>query len=615
MQSASECLCGSAPESDIAAQIRSSVATPRILEALRRTVPDLGPTPPTTYTLYRQFESSGVREGYEAVYFARRAQLSRAVLEMLLGDDSLRDVVHDILWTICEETTWVLPAHEEQGPSLWRPKSPVRTSRLGAHTALTREPNSIDLFAAETGASLAETLHFVGERLTPEVCQRVRQEVERRIFMPYLAYGRSHWWHRSGMNWNGVCNGAIGLAFMRLERDPATLGQALDQVLEGLEAYIATGFEGDGGSIEGVGYWNYGLLYYVTLAELLRERSDGRMDLLAAPRLRDIVQFPLAMALSPGRFAALGDATEEQALAPGIIQRLAERTGVDELRAMIAAPEKLGGAGHMGKLAIVLRNAAWWDGVVHPFPPTARQDAYLEGSAVIRLTGEAPGGRPLALVAKAGHTDGHHRHADVGSFVLHVDGESLLCDPGPGRYSREYFCQARYENLFCSSLGHSVPRIGGQLQSAGSEFGGCRHYAGRIVAHGQQSGSKYVTIEFQAAYELPELCSALRTLCLQPDTGEVTLEDSFTFTDAPLEVQEALMTWCTVDVEGPTARVIGRHSQLTMAVEEPAEAVFSAERLDDVCRANRKEGTLTRLTVALPTGTTRFRLRITPSPC
>ena len=56
-------------------------------------------------------------------------------------------------------------------------------------------------------------------------------------------------------------------------------------VLEGFEAYLATGFEADGGSIEGIGYWNYGLMYYVTLAELLRERTGGELDLLAAPRL------------------------------------------------------------------------------------------------------------------------------------------------------------------------------------------------------------------------------------------------------------------------------------------------------------------------------------------
>ena len=100
------------------------------------------------------------------------------------------DPIHDLLWTICEETSWVLPAHEEQGPDFWElHPSPRAVRPCGAHTALTREPDAIDLFAAETGASLAETVYLVGDQLAPEVVQRVRQEVERRIFKPYLAYG------------------------------------------------------------------------------------------------------------------------------------------------------------------------------------------------------------------------------------------------------------------------------------------------------------------------------------------------------------------------------------------------------------------------------------------
>ncbi len=75
----------------------------------------------------------------------------------------MRDVVHDLVWSICEETSWVLPAHEEQGPRyLGDHPAAFRTEPLGAHTMLTREPDSIDLFAAETGAALAETVYLVG---------------------------------------------------------------------------------------------------------------------------------------------------------------------------------------------------------------------------------------------------------------------------------------------------------------------------------------------------------------------------------------------------------------------------------------------------------------------
>ena len=264
--------------------------------------------------------------------------LARALVEYIMGDGSMLDPIHDLLWAICEETSWVVPAHEEQGPDYWRIDPTVmRDQPFGAHTALTREPDSIDLFAAETGAALAETIYLIGDDLAPEVRQRVRQEVERHIFKPYLAYGRKHWWFKGALNWNGVVNGSVGLAFLRLEKDVQTLAEALSMVLEGFAAYIATGFEADGGSIEGVGYWNYGLMYYVTVAELLREISGGELDLLAQERLKDIAYYPVGMALTPPKYLNFGDAPDEVYLAAGIAQKLAERTNMPELRALVGS--------------------------------------------------------------------------------------------------------------------------------------------------------------------------------------------------------------------------------------------------------------------------------------
>ncbi len=146
--------------------MRRSPTTPRLLDSIRREIPDRSAIPSLTSTLYRQFEHSGVRRHYEEPYFLKRARLTLAVLEFLMGDESALDAIHDLVWSICEETTWVLPAHEEQGPDYWDLNPPrVRTAPLGAHTMLTREPDSIDLFAAETGAALAETVYLVGDAL------------------------------------------------------------------------------------------------------------------------------------------------------------------------------------------------------------------------------------------------------------------------------------------------------------------------------------------------------------------------------------------------------------------------------------------------------------------
>jgi hypothetical protein len=594
-------------------QIRQSPAAGILREALRAAVPALSPIPQTTYTLYRQFEHTGQRDGYQSPYYAKRAMLTRAVVEFIFGDESLRDTIHDLLWSICEETTWLLPAHEEQGPEFWELHPSPRTWPWGSNTMLTREPDSIDLFAAETGASLAETIHLIGDRLAPEVVQRVRQEVERHIFKPYLAYGRKHWWYKGPLNWNGVCNGSVGLAFLRLERDPQRLAEAIEMVLEGFEAYIATGFEPDGGSIEGPSYWNYGLMYYVTVAEMLRERTGGQLDLLSAPHLQDIARYPLAMALSPGIYNNFGDATEQNALQPGIVQKLSERTGVEDLRALLISPAALEGRGaSAAKLAITLRDFAWWDGDLRPFPASAYDDAYLPECAIVKFNGHTAADQRLLLIAKAGHNDGHHSHCDIGHFVVNVAGESLLCDPGRGLYSREYFRHQRYENIFNNSFGHSVPRIGGQLQAPGPEFGGKGQFHGKVVEKEVAKNVKRVVIEFQAAYDLPTLTLARRVLTLNAENGSIRLEDRFEFAGAPLEIEEAFVTWNTVETSGSTATIRGEAASLMLTILEPAGAAFTAISLAEECQRNHRPGVLTRLSVALPAGASAFALQVSP---
>ncbi|MBN2118905.1 MAG: heparinase II/III family protein [Anaerolineales bacterium] len=603
------------PPDSLIAQFRSSPARQAVSAYLCEAVPGIHAArpdiPQTPYSLYRQFARSGDRDGYENPYFEKRAMLTRAVVGLILGEESRIDLIQDLLWSICEETTWVLPAHEDRGPGFGSPDAPdIRQG--GANTALTREPDFIDLFAAETGASLAETLYFLDDQLAPEVAQRVRQEIERRIFHPYLAYGRKFWWHRGDLNWNAVCNGAVGLAFMRLERDSHRLAEALTIVLEGLEAYVATGFESDGGSLEGIGYWNYGLLYYVTLAELLNERTSGKIDLMTNPRLREIARYPLAIALAPGRYFNFADAADEDMLQPGIIQRLAKRTGVDDLTGLIIPYDtKVWRGFFASKLAIVLRDLAWWDGEIHPFPEAARQDVYLPDCALVKFNGHTSQGQPVILAAKAGYNSGHHYHLDIGHFIVSVDGENLLCDPGRGLYSQAYFRAGRFENIFANSFGHSVPHIGGHLQMPGPKFGQGSLEHGQIISQGKDGAKKSVVMDIHPVYGLPQLSLARRTLELDEKTGEIRLEDRFEFSGDPLEIEEAFVTWCSVSVDGPGAWIVGQRNELSLTILEPGGAAFAADLLTEECQANQREQTLTRLSARLPVGSRQFILKIT----
>jgi len=518
----------------------------RTRAALAETAPllhDLDNLPATTYSRYRAFARVGDRAPYETPYYGKRERLHAAALHLLVGADEYRDAVHDYLWAICEETTWVAPAH----------------TRV------------IDIMAAETAFGLAEIVALLGPTLDAEVRYRVRDEIERRIFAPFLHGYYDLRWFNGGDNWNGVCAGAIGGAFLYLEADPERLARGLALILESLRTFVATALAADGSTTEGVGYWHYGLTYPIIFAELLRGRTGGALDLLADPRLRRIAAFPAAMLLAEGRFANFADATERIPLNPGLIARLAARSGATGLLGTLAPTAPLQGAAASG-LSRTLRDLLWWDGAHHVAPSLA--DTLLPASGIARLAARTGAGAALALAVKAGHNDENHNHNDIGSFILHVADETLLADPGPGRYDREYFNERRYESPFANSLGHSVPRVAGQLQGTGRTFTGTL----AIGADATAATGKTVTIDFTSAYPVERLIAARRTLTLAATAdGDTTLllHDQFTFTDAGEEVEEALVTWLPVTLAGATATIHGQRHHLTLTIEAPAEAQFA----------------------------------------
>jgi len=540
---------------------RDRPTTRLLLQATAEHLADLQNIPQTTYTLYREFQRIGERRGYQAPYNEKRAKMTAAALHTLLGEDRCLDPLQDYIWNVCEETNWVIPAHERV---------------------------EVDLAAVGTGFTLAEMIIALEGKLAEQIVQRVRAEIERRIFVPYLERHEQMWWHRGHNNWNGVCNGAVGSMFLLLDKDLDRLARALELVLEGLEVFLATAFEAEGSSTEGVGYWQYGLSNVIPFAEMLRKRTNGAIDILASERLRAIAAYPVRMMLSAGHYASFSDSEEETEFSPGLITRLAERTGISDVLAVLAEPAGVGPAlGHHGRFHTLWRDMIWWDGTRSK--GVEIKDVWLKDVGVVRLAAATPAGVPVVLAAKAGHNAENHNQNDVGSLILHIGGESFLCDPGRGLYSRDYFGPRRYENIFANSFGHNVPRIGGQLQSAGAEF------HGEITRYNMGGAEKRAAMTFEKAYAVPELEKAERSLRLSA-AGEMVLEDTFLFSETPLPVEEAFVTWLDTTVSGRTARIVGREREVELTIEAPVDATWSLEVLTKDSEANAKPIPLKRLT-------------------
>ncbi|MEN6427088.1 MAG: heparinase, partial [Phycisphaerales bacterium] len=150
-------------------------------------------------TLFLEFAREGNRSRYEREHFARRyALISLLTAECVEGKGRFLDDSANGVWAICEESFWGVPAHvgaQKAGSGLPDPAEPVA-----------------DLFAAETGESLAWTLYLVGEQLdgvSPMICKRIRHEIDRRILTPCFERDDFGWMGFQGgrvNNWNPWCN-------------------------------------------------------------------------------------------------------------------------------------------------------------------------------------------------------------------------------------------------------------------------------------------------------------------------------------------------------------------------------------------------------------------------
>jgi hypothetical protein len=457
----------------------------------------------------------------------------------------------------------------------------------------------VDLRAASTAMDLSEIAIGMGNKLEGRLVQRIRMEIERRVFRDYIDNHDTEefrWW-KFRSNWNGVCNGGVGAAFLLLEPDLERLATALEIVLEGLQVFIDAAFLEDGASGEGTGYWMYGLSNFICFSEMLRIRTQGRLDLLDNQRLTNIARYPLGVALSPGRYFPYSDCNEETSLRPGLVTRLAQRTGAQELTALLAEPASLSGGRRFHE---AWRDALWWDGD-RPAAP-ALENTYLPASGITRLTSETESGAHVVLSAKAGHNGVSHNHNDVGTFVLHVDGETFLCDPERGVYDN-YVRQGRYNVIFANSFGHSLPLIAEILQSEGPEF------AGSVTRFEPDNDPMLAEMEIQGAYNVEGLEKAARSFAVSG--GEIVLTDAFTFGGGGLSVEEGLVTWLKTMVQGKDAYIVGSRHVIKLSIEAPEGATFELAVLERESEENNKPVPLKRLSFHVSAGAaTRARVRI-----
>jgi hypothetical protein len=343
----------------------------------------------------------------------------------------------------------------------------------------------------------------------------------------------------------------------------------------------------------GRGLLGKGIFFYAALGELLERRTDGAIDLFARPEVRRIAAFPHRALLSPGYYVPFSDIPATRQPQRALLHFLARRYGLPELAALDSAAPPQRVLTDRGP-AERLRDLFWYPQAFMPTVPTPPTHFF---PAVQWLIARAEPVNPdgLVLAAKGGHNDEPHNHNDVGSFVVHWRGESLIAELGAGVYSREYFCaETRYSYLTTSSLGHSVPVVNGYAQAAGASYRaqGVRYHVGASVDR--------FLLDLTAAYPLEADLAHLQrtlTLCRAPKHACIELADQATFRDAPGQLQSVLISFAVAQpIEQGCLVVRGERGALLVQYDHEL-LTLEIERIDDLpLKRQTTSPQLTRLT-------------------
>ena len=519
------------------------------------------PIPSLTATLYLDHGKTGRREPYQDPHVERRTRLGPLVLaECIENNGRYLEAIVDLIWAICEESTWVIPAHAHRDNY-----SLPNVEELG-----------LDLYSPGTALVLAETYFLLEDRLIPVVRKRIRYECYRRITDIYLRHSDLEWLGAEGQssNWNPACHAGVIAVALYLEDDVMIQAQVLAKALASVPSYLK-GFDSDGCTAEGVGYWGGGFGSYTILSHLIECRTECQIQMLSGKHIQKICNFPVQMEMSPGHFVNFSDAEEKTVIDPWICWWLAERCSIPELKFIgrrqfepmknaktLTEFHQVTRSNDLRRLTHLLRNLVWLDDGTYNWGGHLSHAFFGDHQWMVsRNTPNKPDS--LVIAVKGGHNDEFHNHNDLGQFIIHVNGESIVLALGRLRYSKDsqdYASGKRYNFFEPRSASHNVPFVNTQEQKAG------RKHAARVMNTEFSPEADKIILDLRDAYSNnANLQELIRTVSLtrKKTAGTVVVQDDYRFKKCAGKFQSSIHTMAKVkEIHPGYLRLIGKKTTL-----------------------------------------------------
>ncbi len=519
------------------------------------------PWPILTAGMYASYIRTGSRRDCEDPYFTRRRKLCALAMHICVtGEDAMLPDVEDGLWLLCEETAWAISAHANLNR-----EHPFPDDRA----------TIVDLFAAQTAMIVSFTAQLLEDKLHPDLYDRVRREVERRVLRPFMEYDGEWWMGFIRKNLNNWTPWIVSNVLMAANVWHFGGDDLIERACDMLDRWLDCVPE-DGGCDEGAGYWNMAGGAFLDCLMLLE--STCGVNLWDNGKVQRMMAYPEKVYLGGGWFANFADCDARPIISGERLQFAGEKTGNPALVRMGAEMRglpsgEINDTPHLSRMLMRLFS--------QPAPVEAAdvppKDVWLPDLQVRLLEKDG-----MTAAMKGGHNAESHNHNDVGGFLIASRGKMRVVDAGNMVYTAKTFSDRRYELWNCRSLYHNVPVIAGCEQCHGVE------YAARDVA----CTAEGMTLDIAGAYPAQAHAQSVRrTFSLTG--GRLTVADSAALTET------GEVTWVFMLREEPILRENGLTfaDGFRMSWTAGLSAAVEALPVTDGRMARSYPGTLWRLTL------------------
>jgi hypothetical protein len=507
-------------------------------------------------SLYLDYKITGTRYNFERKNNERRKVLNElAVAAIITKDKKYIPQIANGIWTLCEQSTWVLPAHivvQKEKTGLPDPYEVV-----------------IDLGSGTAAAQLSMIQFMLRDELdaySKGIGKRVFAELNKRIFQPYLTRTDFWWMGFTGQpvnNWNPWVNTNVLMTALYSELAADSVGLIIGKTVKSTDIFVNQ-YPDDGGCDEGPSYWSEAGGKLIRFIHVLNKLTTTSIDWKQQQLIYNMGSYISKVHIGDNNFVNFADAFSKSIPDPESVYSYGALFNDTPLKSFGAylfglQKQKLDN----GNIIDFLETTSIYDSLttVSPIAPLPAVSWFADRQVLTaRTKSESTNG--LFLAVQGGHNAESHNHNDIGNFIVYANNTPVFVDAGVGSYTAQTFSSKRYELWNMQSVWHNCPTINGVMQKEGIQ------YKATNVLYAKNTSGVSVSMDIAAAYPTEAAVKKYeRKFDFDQSKNTIQLFENYEMLEWKSPLVQSFLVFIKPSIEKP--------GQLLFALQDGASVAFN----------------------------------------